>query len=109
MTGEGKSLEEIRRQIVAYLQPVRAAEPMKIRFRISDVRFRNTRNRAEHDLARIGWSQAVTVVLAITALLAPVPLTLDGRGAARAHIPISARRFAFEPSRVRVNRGDTGR
>ena len=61
-----------------------------IRFQMSDVRFRIA---------------AVTVVLAIAALLAPVPLTLAAPQ--ERHLRVNARMFAFEPGRLRVNRGDT--
>jgi len=61
-----------------------------IRFPISDFKFRIA---------------AVTVVLAIAALLAPVPLTWAAPQ--ERHIQVNARMFAFEPGVLRVNRGDT--
>jgi len=48
---------------------------------------------------------AVTAVLILAALLAPVPLTFAAPQ--ERHIKVEARSFAFEPDVLRVNRGDT--
>jgi len=48
---------------------------------------------------------AVTLGLVLVALLAPVPLA--GPAPQERHISVNARTFEFDPSIVRVNRGDT--
>ena len=48
---------------------------------------------------------AVTFVLALTALLLPLPAA--ARTPVEHHVQIDARMFAFEPSRLRVGLGDT--
>ena len=48
---------------------------------------------------------AVTLSLVLVALLAPVPLA--GPAPQERHISVNARTFEFDPSIVRVNRGDT--
>ncbi len=48
---------------------------------------------------------AVTVLLALVALLLPLPAA--ARTPVEHHVLIDARMFAFEPSRVRVGLGDT--
>jgi cytochrome c oxidase subunit 2 len=63
---------------------------------------KNLKSQISSFKSRIG---AVTVLLALAALLAPVPLTFAAPQ--ERHIQVQARMFAFEPDVVRVNRGDT--
>ena len=48
---------------------------------------------------------ALTILLALAALLIPLPLA--EAAPVEHHIELDARMFAFSPSRVQVNRGDT--
>jgi heme/copper-type cytochrome/quinol oxidase subunit 2 len=63
----------------------------------------------QHAVRNTQWlAGAVTLVLVLLTLLAPLPaaLAVDAAPQER-HVAISARSFAFEPGTVRVNRGDT--
>ena len=56
-------------------------------------------------LRREWLAGAMTALLALTALLLPLPVL--GAEPQKRHLTITARSFAFEPGTVRVNRGDT--